>query len=230
VSAHWETWGTAVTAMQKPRTIHDFGGFPRELFEKQYPAAGNPALAKEIAGNLSAAKVSLDQDWGLDHGCWVPLMRMYPDADIPVLQLSLDSSRDAKWHYELGKNLSWLRRKRVLVVGSGNMVHNLNLVAWDKLDEPGFAYDWAAEANEKMKQFILAGDHASLIDYGSQGKAFHLAIPTPEHYLPLLNILALKEARGGIAYHDVGQDWVGEEKPAAPHSLQFDPVWTFSSI
>jgi 4,5-DOPA dioxygenase extradiol len=200
VSAHWETGGTAVTAMSKPKTIHDFGGFPEALYEIRYPAAGRPDLAKEISEKITTTKIALDKDWGLDHGCWVPLMRMYPDADVPVVQLSLDSSRDAKWHYELGRTLSWLRRRGVLIVGSGNMVHNLGLVAWDKLGQAGFAYDWADEASEKMKKFILAGDHKSLIDYKSQGRAYNLAIPTPEHYLPLLYALALKEESDRISF------------------------------
>ena len=200
ISAHWETWGAAVTAMPRPKTIHDFGGFPKELFEVNYPAPGNPELAKEIADILAGEKISLDKDWGLDHGCWVPLIRMYPRFDIPVIQLSLDSTHSARWHYELGKKLSWLRSKKVLIVGSGNIVHNLGLVAWDKLDKPGFAFDWAVEANEKMKKCIIAGNHAALIDYPNQGRAFNLAIPTPEHYVPLLYALALKEESDPLSF------------------------------
>jgi 4,5-DOPA dioxygenase extradiol len=192
ISAHWETEGTAVTAAKTLETIHDFGGFPRELYEIRYPAPGRPELAKEIAERDKETKIALDNKWGLDHGCWVPLMRMYPDAKIPVVQVSLDYSRDARWHYEFAKRLAWLRERGVLIVGSGNIVHNLGLVAWDKMNEIGFGYDWAIEANEKMKKFIIAGDHASLIDYHSQGRAFNLAIPTPEHFLPLLYILALQ--------------------------------------
>jgi 4,5-DOPA dioxygenase extradiol len=195
VSAHWETWGTQVTAMTKPRTIHDFGGFPEELYKVQYPAPGSPDLAKEISSRIRKTDVGLDKDWGLDHGCWVVVKRMYPDADVPVLQLSLDSSKAAGYHYELAKELSWLREQGVLIVGSGNMVHNLPLVAWDKLNDIGYAYDWAVEASEKMKKLILSGDHKSMIDYQSQGKAYNLAIPTPEHYLPLLYALALKEEK-----------------------------------
>lgn len=200
ISAHWETRGVAVTAMPHPRTIYDFGGFPRELYEVRYPATGNPDLAKEIAEKIDQARIRLDQEWGLDHGCWVPVMRMYPEADVPVIQLSLDYTLNAQAHYELGKKLSWLRCRRVLVVCSGNMVHNLPLIAWDKLNEPEFAYDWAIEANEKMKQLILADDHRSLIDYKSQGHAFNLAIPTPEHYLPLLYALAMKEENDKLEF------------------------------
>jgi 4,5-DOPA dioxygenase extradiol len=193
ISAHWETHGTSVTAMKKPKTIHDFGGFPEELYKVQYPAPGDPELAKEISGKIKKTSVGLDEEWGLDHGCWVVVKRMYPDADIPVLQLSLDHSQDAQYHYDLAKELSWLREKGVLIIGSGNMVHNLGLVAWDKMDVIGYAYDWAIEASDKMKKFILNGDHKSMIDYQAQGKAYNQAIPTPEHYLPLLYALALKE-------------------------------------
>jgi 4,5-DOPA dioxygenase extradiol len=192
ISAHWETAGTSVTAMKNPKTIHDFGGFPQELYEVQYPAPGNPELAKEVSGIISKTTVGLDESWGLDHGCWSVLKHMYPSADVPVVQLSLDYSKPAEYHYELASQLSLLREKGVLIVGSGNIVHNLGLVAWNNLDTPGFGYDWALEANEKMKRFILADDHKALINYRLQGKAFELAIPTPEHYLPLLYILALK--------------------------------------
>jgi 4,5-DOPA dioxygenase extradiol len=195
ISAHWETSGTWVTAMAHPKTIHDFGGFPEELYKVQYPAPGSPELAKEISRTIKKTKTGLDEKWGLDHGCWVVVKHLYPDADVPVLQLSLDQTQPALYHYELAKELSWLREKGVLIIGSGNMVHNLAMAAWDKLDEVGYAYDWAIEANEKMKKLILGGDHKSLINYQSQGKAFNLAVPTPEHYLPLLYALALKEEK-----------------------------------
>jgi 4,5-DOPA dioxygenase extradiol len=193
ISAHWETRGTFVTAMDKPQTIHDFGGFPKKLFEVQYPAPGSPELAKEAKSEVKKTTVGLDNTWGLDHGSWSVLSRMYPGADIPVVQMSLDYSQPAAYHYELAKELSALRRRGVLVIGSGNLVHNLRLVDWQKMDEPEFGYDWATEANTKMKKFILEDDHKSLIDFRSQGRAFDLAIPTPEHFLPLLYILALKE-------------------------------------
>jgi 4,5-DOPA dioxygenase extradiol len=193
ISAHWETKGTYVTAMEKPPTIHDFGGFPQELFEVQYPAQGDPILAKETRDMIRKVQAGLDERWGLDHGCWSVLRRMYPAADVPVVQLSLDYSQPAQYHYDLAKELSGLRKKGVLIMGSGNLVHNLRLVAWDRMNEPGFGYDWAIEANEKMKKFILSGDHQSLIDYRDQGKSFDLAVPTPEHFLPLLYALALKE-------------------------------------
>lgn len=191
VSAHWETNGTFVTAMEKPRTIHDFGGFPRALFEVQYPAPGSPALAIETKSLIKKTEVGLDQSWGLDHGAWSVVKHLYPNADVPIIQMSLDYRQTPQYHFELAKELAALRKKGVLIIGSGNMVHNLGMVAWDKLSEP-YAYDWAAEASDKMKKYILNGDYKPLINYESQGKAFDLAIPSPDHFLPLLYTLALK--------------------------------------
>ena len=199
ISAHWETQGTFVTAMEKPRTIHDFGGFPRALFDVQYPAPGSPELAKETKSLVTKTEVGMDEKWGLDHGAWSVIKHLYPDADVPVIQMSLDYRQTAQWHYDLAKELAALRRKGVLIVGSGNMVHNLGMVAWNRLNEAGFGYDWAIEANEKMKSGILSGDHQPLINFRSQGKAFDLAIPTPEHYLPLLYSLALQEKGEEVA-------------------------------
>jgi 4,5-DOPA dioxygenase extradiol len=193
VSAHWETRGTMVTAMEKPPTIHDFGGFPRELFEVEYPAPGSPELARETMNIISKTKVGLDDKWGLDHGCWSVLRRLYPEAEIPVFQLSLDHYQAPQYHYDLAKELSPLRNKEVLIICSGNIIHNLGMVAWDRMNEPEFGYDWAIEAKDTMNKFILEGDHQSLINYKSQGKAINLAIPTPDHFLPLLYALALKE-------------------------------------
>jgi len=193
LSAHWETKGTQVTAMRSPKTIHDFGGFPRELYEVQYPAPGNPDLAGEVKSLIRKADTGLDQSWGLDHGCWSVLRRMYPAANIPVIQLSLNYSQPARFHYDIARELAPLRNKGVLIIGSGNMVHNLSLVSWEYMNKPGFAFEWAAEASTKMKKFILSDDHASLIDYRSQGREFELAIPTPEHYLPLIFVLGLKD-------------------------------------
>ena len=193
ISAHWETPGTFVTAMDAPRTIHDFGGFPPELYEEQYPAPGSPELAAEVKSLIKKTTIGLDYKWGLDHGTWVVLKHLYPNADVPVVQLSLDFNKDALYHYELAKELAPLRDKGILIIGSGNMVHNLRMVAWDKINDPEYGFDWAIEAHKKMKEFILKDDHQPLIDYRLQGKAFELAIPTPEHYLPLLYILALKE-------------------------------------
>lgn len=192
VSAHWETKGTKVTAMEMPRTIHDFGGFPRQLYDVQYPAPGHPELAREIAELVQPSEtVHLDDKWGLDHGSWTVVKHLFPEADVPVIQLSLDYTLSPRQHYELAKQLSKLRDKGVLIIGSGNLVHNLRQVAWDKMNEY-YAYDWAAEADQKMKQWILNGDHESLVNFEKQGRAFDLAIPTPEHYLPLLYTLGLK--------------------------------------
>ena len=194
VSAHWQSKGTMVTSMQKPETIHDFGGFPRELYEVQYPAPGSPELAKATKETVRERAIELDRSWGLDHGAWSVIRRMYPDADVPVVELSLDYQLSPQQHYDLARELAPLRRKGILIIGSGNMVHNLGLVSWEHLNTPGYAYDWAMEAGEAMKSHIMSGDHSPLINYGSQGKAFSLAVPTPEHFLPLLYTLALKES------------------------------------
>jgi 4,5-DOPA dioxygenase extradiol len=193
ISAHWETRGTFVTAMEKPMTIHDFGGFPQALFNIQYPAPGNPELAREIKSLIKKTEVGLDEKWGLDHGAWIVVKHLYPNADVPVIQMSLDYYQSPQYHYELAKELSSLRKKSVLIIGSGNMVHNLGKVAWDKLNTIDYAFDWAKEASEIMKKYILLNDHKQLINFKSQSKEFNLAIPTPEHYLPLLYALALKE-------------------------------------
>lgn len=201
ISAHWLTNGTHITAMSAPRTIHDFGGFPQALFDVQYPVPGNPELAKETAALITKANVGLDNhEWGLDHGTWTVVRRMYPDANIPVLQLSIDFGRSPQYHYELGKELSALRRKGVLIIGSGNMVHNLRMVAWDKMAEPNFGFDWALEMNDVFKKHITAKNHRALIDYQQLGSAAKLAIPTPDHYYPLLYTLGLQEDNDDIAF------------------------------
>jgi 4,5-DOPA dioxygenase extradiol len=192
ISAHWETKGTFITAMQNPPTIHDFSGFPKELFEVQYPASGNPELAKQTKELITKTEVGLDENWGLDHGTWSVVKHLYPKADVPIIQLSLDYTQNPQFHYDLAKQLKPLRERGVLIIGSGNIVHNLGKVEWRRLNET-FGYDWAIEANEKIKKYILDGNHKDLINFRSQGKAFDLAIPTPEHFLPLLYALALKE-------------------------------------
>lgn len=192
ISAHWETKGTYVTAMQKPPTIHDFGGFPKALFDVNYPAPGSPELALETQKIITSTHIGLNHDWGLDHGCWSVVKHLYPDADIPIIQMSIDYTKPAEYHYQLAKELSVLRDKGILIIGSGNSVHNLQMAAWDKMMESGYAFDWATEANEMIKNFITEGNHQPLIDYKSQGKAFDLAIPSPEHYIPLLYTLALQ--------------------------------------
>ncbi len=191
VSAHWETRGTRVTAMEQPRTIHDFGGFPKALFDVQYPAPGSPELAAETQRLVKTTTVQPDHHWGLDHGAWSVVKHMYPDADVPVIQMSLDHTLSPEQHYALAQELASLRDKGVLIIGSGNMVHNLGMVAWDKLNA-SYGFDWALEAREKMNRHIVNGDHATLVDFRKQGRAFDLAIPTPEHYLPLLYTLALQ--------------------------------------
>ena len=197
ISAHWETKGTKVTAMQNPPTIHDFGGFPQALFDVQYPAPGSPELARVTKEIITKTDVELDTHWGLDHGAWSVIKHMYPNADVPVIQLSLDYTKPPKYHYELAQQLETLRHKGVLIVGSGNVVHNLRKVKWDKLND-AYAWDWAEETNEKIKSFIVDGNHQALIDYGKQGTSFALSIPTPEHYLPLIYILGLKDKKESI--------------------------------
>jgi len=200
VSAHWETRGTYVTAMEHPKTIHDFAGFPQELYDVEYPAPGSPELATETQQVIGKTKVEPTDGWGLDHGAWSVLKHLYPNADVPVVQMSLDYQQSPQYHFELASQLSPLRNKGVLIMGSGNMVHNLRLVAWDKMSEPGFGYDWALEARDKIKKRIQEGDMHSLIHYGQQGRAFQLAVPTPEHYLPLLYALALKDKNETISF------------------------------
>ncbi len=188
ISAHWETEGTHITAMKNPRTIYDFYGFPEELYKINYPAPGSPERADEIKKATAETEVLLDNQWGLDHGCWSVLYHMYPKANIPVLQLSLDHTKPPEYHYNLAKQLSSLRDQKVLIIGSGNMVHNLRMIDWN--DE---AFDWALEFDNKLTGLIKNRDHSPLINYSSLGEAAKLSIPTNEHYLPLLYILALQE-------------------------------------
>lgn len=192
VSAHWFTRGTRITAMNAPKTIHDFGGFPQALFDVQYPAPGQPALALETTQLIHSAHVEMDHDWGLDHGTWTIVRHMYPNANIPVLQLSIDYTKGTQYHYDLARELSALRKKGVLVVGSGNMVHNLRMAAWDRLNDTAYGYDWALRMNDTFKSLIESGNHKPLINYSLLGKDAQLAIPTPEHYLPLLYTLGLQ--------------------------------------
>lgn len=199
VSAHWLTRGTHITAMEKPQTIHDFGGFPQELFNVQYPAPGDPKLAEETAKLITSTTVGLDHDWGLDHGTWTIVRHMYPNADIPVLQLSIDYNQPAQYHYDLAKQLSALRNKGVLIMGSGNMVHNLGMVAWEKLEE-SYGFDWAIEMNELFKTKIMENDDAALIAYEKLNAAAKLAIPTPDHYYPLIYTLGLKEEKDQVNF------------------------------
>lgn len=189
VSAHWLTKETRVTAMERPRTIHDFGGFPKELFAVQYPAQGEPALADFVRHVVKQTPIGLDQDWGLDHGTWSVLKPVFPQADIPVVQVSIDMAKDGKWHYSLAQELSGLRKRGVLVIGSGNMVHNLRMVDFS-MKRQGF--DWAIEIDEVFKSHILRRNHGPLMDYRSLGTSAMRAIPTPDHYYPLLYALAMQ--------------------------------------
>jgi len=186
VSAHWYVPELAVTAMEMPRTIHDFGGFPQALFDFQYPAAGSPALAARVQALLNPLTVAADQSWGLDHGTWSVLAHVFPNADIPVVQLSVDRTRPHSFHYRLGQQLAALRDEGVLILGSGNIVHNLAAIKWDEHAAP---YDWAKRFEERVKEKLQQRDHAALIDYPDLDPEAQRAVPTAEHYLPLLPIL-----------------------------------------
>jgi 4,5-DOPA dioxygenase extradiol len=195
ISAHWETRGSQVTAMEAPRTIHDFYGFPRPLFEKQYPAPGSPDLVARVIKLVSQSTVQPDQSWGLDHGTWSVLSQMYPEALVPVVQLSLDRSHENAHHYQLGQELRQLRQEGVLIIGSGNIVHNLRMMVWEDT-----AFDWAVEYDAKVKQWILEDDHDAIIHYEKHGKAAILSVNSAEHYLPLLYILGLKEQNEPVSF------------------------------
>ena len=193
ISAHWFTNGTFVTAMQNPKTIHDFYGFPKELFEVNYPAPGSPELANETAALLLPEIVEEDHSWGLDHGAWSVIKHLYPDAEIPVIQLSIDYTKPPQYHFDLAKKLQKLREKGILIIGSGNIVHNLRMVDWKNINTVGAGWDWAVEAREKTNNWLLDGNFQNLIDYQRQGVALQTAVPSPDHYLPLIYSLGLKE-------------------------------------
>jgi 4,5-DOPA dioxygenase extradiol len=186
--------------MEAPKTIHDFGGFPQALFDVQYPAKGDPELAEATSKLITSTHVELDHDWGLDHGTWTVVRHMYPDADIPVLQLSIDYGQPPQYHYDLAKQLAALRKKGVLIIGSGNMVHNLRMVDWQKLNEPNYGFDWAIEMNSIFKQKISDRNHADLINYEKLGRGASLAIPTPDHYYPLLYTLGLQDSKDNTSF------------------------------
>jgi 4,5-DOPA dioxygenase extradiol len=197
ISAHWYVAGTAVTAMKTPKTIHDFGGFPQALFDVQYPAPGDPALAERVRAALSPLAVELDHSWGLDHGTWSVLAHVYPDADVPVVQLSIDARQPPDFHYKLAERLRVLRQDGILTLGSGNVVHNLRAINWN---ENAPAFDWAARFNGVVRDHLERGDHAPLVAYEELGADARLAVPTPEHYLPLLYIIGLQEDGESIAF------------------------------
>ncbi len=201
VSAHWETSGTFVTAMKSPRTIHDFGGFPQALFDVQYPAPGSLEVAQETAKEIKRTTVGLDDKWGLDHGTWSVLLLMYPKADIPVLQLSIDQTQPPSYHFELAGELAKLRERGVLIIGSGNIVHNLRMMQWD-----GKPFEWAQEFDAFAEKHIASGDHKPLIEYEKLGQTAKLAIPTNEHYLPMLYILGLTGKNETPTFFNEGVD------------------------
>jgi 4,5-DOPA dioxygenase extradiol len=204
ISAHWYVAGTHVTAMDAPRTIHDFSGFPRALFEYEYPAPGDPVLAKRIERLLAPDPVGLDRRWGLDHGTWALLCHVFPDADVPVVQLSLDRSAPPRTHYELGRRLAPLRDDGVLILGSGNLVHNLRAYDWNR--RAAGPADWAERFERRARELIVHGDHAALVDYEALGPDARLAIPTPEHYLPLLYLMAVHSSGEPLAFPVEGFD------------------------
>lgn len=204
ISAHWFVPATAVTAMIQPRTIHDFGGFPRELFEVQYPTTGSPELAKHVSELLGNDVLLDESQWGLDHGTWSVLVHVFPEADVPVVQLSINEKEPAAFHYDLGKKLSPLRDEDILMIASGNIVHNLHTYAWGKHGvEP---FDWAMRFDEKARELISNGDHEPLINYETLGRDALLSIPTPEHYLPLLYVLGAKSDGEKITFPVSGFD------------------------
>jgi 4,5-DOPA dioxygenase extradiol len=204
ISAHWYVPALAVTAMEQPRTIHDFGGFPRELFEFQYPAPGWPELAARVQNLLDGQAVADEHQWGLDHGTWSVLCHVYPEADVPVVQLSIDETQPAEWHYELAQKLLPLREEGVLVIGSGNLIHNLHTYAWGKHDVQPF--DWALRFEDTARRLMLDGDHKPLVNYESLGKDALLSAPTPDHYLPLLYVLALQRDGDSVRFPVEGFD------------------------
>ena len=204
ISAHWFISGTAVTAIERPRTIHDFGGFPQNLFEVQYPAPGAPELATRVQELLAPTQVESDMLWGLDHGPWSVLCHVFPNADIPVVQLSIDENQTAAFHYKLSKRLAPLRDENILIIGSGNLVHNLHAYSWGKhTPEP---LDWALRFETLAREMISSGDHTPLIDYELLGKDALLSAPTPEHFLPLIYILALQRESEMVSFPVEGFD------------------------
>ncbi len=204
ISAHWYVPGTGVTISTSPRTIHDFGGFPRELYRVQYPAPGDPELARRVQKLLEPLPVVLDDSWGLDHGTWSVLKHVYPNADVPVVQLSVDETQPASFHYEVGRRLAPLRAEGVLIAGSGNVVHNLHTYAWGQhMPDP---YEWAVRFETEARGLLAAGEHKPLVDYESLGREALLSIPTPDHYLPLLYVIGTRQEREPVGFPVEGVD------------------------
>jgi len=204
VSAHWYVPGSRVTGNERPRTIHDFGGFPRRLYEVQYPAPGSPQLAERVRALIGPSTVALDQDWGLDHGTWAVLVHMYPDADIPVVQLAIDESLPAQEHFALAARLRPLRDEGILILGSGNLVHNLHAYAWGS--QTAETYDWAIRFENRMRELLTARSFAAVAEYESLGRDAALAAPTPEHFLPLLYVIAQAEENAPVSFPVEGFD------------------------
>jgi 4,5-DOPA dioxygenase extradiol len=204
ISAHWYLPATLVSAMASPRTIHDFGSFPRELYEVLYPAPGDPQLAARVQSLLAPVHVDLDHSWGLDHGTWSVLCHVFPDADVPVVQLSIDETQPASFHYETGRRLAQLRDEGVLVIGSGNLVHNLHAYAWGR--HPVEPLNWAVRFEAMAKELLLEGDHEPLVNYEALGRDAQLSAPTPDHYLPLLYVLALRRETDEVSFPVEGFD------------------------
>jgi 4,5-DOPA dioxygenase extradiol len=204
ISAHWFVPQTGVTITTAPRTIHDFGGFPRELYQVKYPAPGDPGLARRVQKMLAPLQVNLDESWGLDHGTWSVLFHVYPQADIPVVQLSIDETQPAAFHYELGRRLAPLRDEGVLIMGSGNLVHNLHAYAWGR--HPVDPFDWAVRFEEQVREMVVAGEHRPLVEYEKLGRDALLSIPTPDHYLPFLYALATRQQGEPVAFPIQGVD------------------------
>lgn len=204
ISAHWYVPETGVTISTSPRTVHDFGGFPRELYQVQYPAPGNPDLARRVQKMLAPLEVKLDNSWGLDHGTWSVLRHVYPEADIPIVQLSIDETQPASFHFEIGRKLAQLRDEGVLIVGSGNLVHNLHTYAWGRhMADP---YDWAVRFENEAKQMMVSGVYKPLVDYERLGPEAMLSIPTPDHYLPMLYVIATRQQNEKVTFPVEGVD------------------------
>ena len=204
ISAHWYVPQTGVTITTAPRTLHDFGGFPRQLYQVSYPAPGDPELARRVQKILAPLPVHLDESWGLDHGAWSVLCHVYPQADIPIVQLSIDETQPASFHYEVGRKLAPLRDEGVLIVGSGNLVHNLHAYAWGRhVPDP---YDWAVRFEQQAREMLVAGEHRPLVEYERLGRDATLSIPTPDHYLPLLYVAATRQQKDQVSFPVEGVD------------------------
>jgi 4,5-DOPA dioxygenase extradiol len=204
ISAHWYVPMSGVTISTSPRTIHDFGGFPEELFRVQYPAPGEPALAQRVQKLLAPIAVEQDPHWGLDHGTWSVLCHVYPEADVPIVQLSIDERQSPEFHFELGRRLAPLREEGVLIVGSGNLVHNLHTYAWGR--HPQAPYDWAVRFEQQAREMLLQGEHKPLIGYEDLGRDAHLSVPTPDHYLPLLYAMGARQPGDSVSFPVEGVD------------------------